>query len=111
MNDPILKEIANVSCRRMGNFAYYTFCHSTMKVKFGERLMSVTEVCNMFPEVPARSIQVIAPAGPPGKPGWYKITLSELLQDWYWYATALDNELVLSKFRHTLQGPSKANRS
>lgn len=96
---PVIREIHNMTCRQVANYAHYVFYRNTQKVYQRGHEYTIQSFCGMFPDVPARSFQVRAETGPPNRRHFRNVTLSELMNDWYWLAKAQKNTFLLERFQ------------
>ncbi len=103
-NNAIIQEIyENMTCMDVLNYATYVFYRRTQEVKFGQKAMSLEEVCSLFPQCPARSMAVVAEVGPPNRRGFRTVTIAQLINDWYWQAKSAKNKYVMDKFDAALK--------
>lgn len=102
-NEAVREIHANMTCKDVATYSHYVFCRITQKVYFGGHEYTVRDVCEMFPEIPARSIAVRAECGPPGRTGWRQVTLSELMNDWYWKAKTQKNNFIMDRFKDAMR--------
>jgi len=99
----VVQEIhTNMTCREVLNYAQYVFYRTSEKLRHGSQSYTLAELCNMFDDTPARSIQVKAVCGPPKAKRTRSLTLSELVNDWYWNAKTSKNHHVIKKFQDAM---------
>lgn len=100
---PVVHEIMeNMTCGQMLNYAHYIFYRRSSLVYFGGHQKTVEQVCQMFPDVLARSFAVRAEVGPPNRRAWRTVTLAQLMVDWYWTAKVAKNRYLLDRFQAAL---------
>jgi hypothetical protein len=105
---PVIREIHNMTCGQIANYAHYVFYRNTQKVYQKAHEYTVQEFCRLFPDVPGRSFLVRAEAGPPFRRKFMSLTLSELVNDWYWLAKSNNAHHILVKFQGAMDAAGLA---
>ena len=101
-NGKVLAATYNLTCSRVYNLAKYVAYRSTDQIVFGKRRMSLAEFCKEWEGFMARTFQVIVFAGPPHKKGYYRLTLDQLVTDWYFDAIRNGNHYMVARFEEAL---------